>query len=47
MASATDQPRGNKAASGSAGGFCAVTANTSESIGYFKPVEYAATSPIG
>jgi hypothetical protein len=47
IASTTDQPRGNRAASGSTDGFCAIATNTSKSIDYFKPVEYAATSPIG
>jgi hypothetical protein len=36
----------NKAASGSTGGFSAIAANTSKSIGYFKPLEYTTTSPI-
>jgi hypothetical protein len=46
IASAADQPRGDKTAY-STGGSCTSAANTSESIGYFKPVEFAAINLIG
>jgi hypothetical protein len=45
--STPDQPRSSKATSVSTSGFYTIATNTSKSIGYFKPVEYAATSPIG
>jgi hypothetical protein len=47
IASGTNQPRGDRAANNSTGGCCTNTTNTSESIGSFKPVEFAAINPIG
>jgi hypothetical protein len=37
---------GDRTTSNSTGGFCTIAANTSKSIGYFKPVEFVAISPI-
>jgi hypothetical protein len=41
-----NQPRNNRTVGVSTSRFNTITANTSESIGYFKPVEYATDSPI-
>jgi hypothetical protein len=40
-------PMSSRAAGVSTSRLCTIAANTSESIGYFKPVEYTANSSIG